>query len=239
MFEKFKKRWFQEWGEQKTQIEICAAALYQALTRALTNERGIHVEDLISVAAAIVGEACIETAGDFNPRNHDFVPGQRVFSTNANALFCDDKDLSAAPAGSIVGILRDKLLGDGFIQTDFPSLNDIFSHFAASVGKLEDWGKVPLSIPKEHHPFVMPLRAAYEMRSTVDSVFAPLGNNPREKLHAATLTLAETLWQTRDVLDRQTAIKLALETVNGMAKTAPMTDAAMAKAKAEHRGDTP
>jgi hypothetical protein len=37
------------------------------------------------------------------------------------------------------------------------------------------------------------------------------------------------------VLDRRIAITLALETVNGMAKTAPMTDAAMAKLKAEQK----
>jgi hypothetical protein len=81
----------------------------------------------------------------------------------------------------------------------------------------------------------LPLRAAYETRSAADKLFASLGDNQQQKLHAATLTLAETLCRTRDVLDRRIAIKLALETVNGMAKTAPMTDAAFAKLKAEQK----
>lgn len=47
--------------------------------------------------------------------------------------------------------------------------------------------------------------------------------------------LAETVCKTRDVLNRRVAITLALETVNGMSKTGPMTDAAMAKVKAQQK----
>ena len=54
------------WKSKPTPIEACAHALYEALTKALTQNGRIHVEDLISAAAAIVGEASIEAAGDFN-----------------------------------------------------------------------------------------------------------------------------------------------------------------------------
>jgi hypothetical protein len=154
-----------------------------------------------------------------------------VFSTKANDLISGDTDFDEAPFDSIIGILKVKLTSCGFTKADFPVLKDVFTYFAANVGKVEDWGKVPLSVPKDHHPFVKPLRAAYEMRSTVDKVFAPLGENRKQRLHAATLTLAETLCKTHDVLARRIATTLAIETVNGMAKTAPMTDAAMAKIK--------
>jgi hypothetical protein len=221
------------WNKKTTTVESCAHALYEALTKALTQNGRIHVEDLISAAAAIVGEKCIEAAGDFNPRDHQFSPGQRVFSQKANELFSGDKDINDAPTDSVVGVLCDKLLSNGFTKSDFPpSLKEIFTYFAANVGKPEDWGKVPLSIPKDNYPFIMPLRAAYELRLTVDKLFAPLGDDHKQKLQAATLALAETLCKTRDVLNRQIAIKLALETVNGMSKTAPMTDAAFAKVKA-------
>ena len=217
---------------KKPPTETCAHALYEALTKVLTKNGRIHVEDLISAAAAIVGEVCISASGDFNSLNHEFVPGQRVFSTNANDLISGDKqDAAESPADSIVGILYNKLLHCGFSKTDFPALKEIFACFAAKVGKPEDWVKVPLSISKDYHPLIMPLRAAYEMRSTVDKLFAPLGDNRQQRLHAATLTLVEALCKTRDVLDRKIAITLALETVNGMAKTAPMSDAAMAKLK--------
>jgi hypothetical protein len=223
------------WKQKPTTIETCAHALYEALTKALTQNGRIHVEDLISAAAAIVGEVCIEAAGDFNPRNHEFAPGGRVFSTKANVLISGDADFDESPADSIIGILKEKLTGCGFVKADFPVLKDLFTYFAANVGKVEDWGKVPLSVPKDNHPFIKPLRVAYELRPTVDKVFAPLGDNRQQRLQAATLTLAETLCKTRDVLARRIATTLAIETVNGMAKTAPMTDAAMAKIKAEQK----
>jgi hypothetical protein len=223
------------WKQKSPPIELCAHALYEALTNALTQDGRIRVEDLISAAASIVGEATINAAGDFNPRDHQFAPGSRVFSDKANDLFCGDKDFNEAPASSIVGILSEKLTKCGFAKADFPPLKEIFTYFAANVGKDEGWGKVPLSVPKDNHPFIMPLRASYEARPTVDKTFAPLGDNQQQRLHAATLTLAETLCKTRDVLDRRIAITLAVETVNGMAKTAPMTDAAMAKLKAEQQ----
>jgi hypothetical protein len=220
---------------KRTPVESCSLALYEALTKALTQNGRIHVEDLISAAAAIVGEASIAAAGDFNPRNHEFVPGGRVFSTKANELISGDKDFDEAPADSIIGILKDKLTSCGFSKTDFPILKDVFTHFAANVGNKEDWGKVPLSVPKDNHPLILPLRAVYETRPIVDKTFAPLGDNHQQRLRAATLTLAETLCKTRDVLNRRIATTLAIETINGMAKTAPMTDAAMEKLKANQK----
>ena len=223
------------WKQKFPPIESCAHALYKALANALTKDGRIRVEDLISAAASIVGEATLNAAGDFNPREHQFTPGARVFSDKANDLFCGDKDFNEAPAISIVGILSEKLPKCGFTKVDFPPLKEIFAYFAANIGKEEEWGKVPLSVPKDNHPFILPLRASYELRPTVDKIFTPLGDNQDQRLQAATFALAEVLCKTRDVLDRRIAITLALETVNGMAKTAPMTDAAMAKLKAEQK----
>jgi hypothetical protein len=64
--------------EPKATIEACAHALYEALAKGLTKNGRIHVEDLISAAAAIVGEASIDAAGDFNPLSHEFAPGPAV-----------------------------------------------------------------------------------------------------------------------------------------------------------------
>jgi hypothetical protein len=148
-------------------------------------------------------------------------------------LFSGDTPLDSidsVPAESIVGILRDKLVASGYAKSDFPSLKLIFTHFAANIGKQSDWGKVPLSVPEANRPFVLPLRVAYELRPTVDRVFQPLAG-PEQKLRAAVLTLTEALIAVQQAIDRPTALLLALETVNGMAKTAPMTDEAMVSAK--------
>lgn len=151
-----------------------------------------------------------------------------MFSTKVNCLICDDKSFDEAPAGTIVGTLRDQLIGCGFTNANFPVLNDVFKYFAANIGKEADWGKVPLSVPQQHYPFLLPLRVTYETRATVDQSLAPLGGDPSQRLRATTLALAKALCETRDVLSRTIATSLAIETINGMAKTAPMTDAAMA-----------
>jgi len=213
----------------KDPIETCADVLYSALKGAVTQEGRIRVEDLISAAAAIVGEAAIAMAGNFDPRQDDYAPGTRVFSTKINPLICDDKSLQQAPTKSIVGDLRARLVACGFSQTDFPELEGVFKHFAENIGKQEEWGKVPLSIAQQHHPFVQPLRVAYETRAIVDSSLSPLGDDKGNRLRATTAVLARVLCETRDVLNRIIATTLAIETVNGMAKTAPMTGAATAK----------
>lgn len=215
--------------KQQDPIESCADALYAALKGAVTQGGRIRVEELVSAAAAIVGEAAIAKAGDLDPRRHDQPPGARVFSTRINVLICDDKTLHEAPADSIVGDLRDRLHGCGFALSDFPKLEDVFTYFAQHIGKKEDWGRVPLSVAQQHYPFAQPLRIAYESRAIVDSSLAPLGDDAGNRLRAATATVARALCETRDVLARNVATTLAIETINGMAKTAPMTDAAMTK----------
>jgi hypothetical protein len=164
--------------KRKDPIETCADALYAALKSAVAQGGRIRVEELISAGAAIVGETAIATAGDYDPRRHDHPPGARVFSTKINQLICDDKSFQEAPTDSIVGNLRERLLVCDFSQSDFPKLEDVFKHFAANIGKKEDWGKVPLSIAQQHPPFAQPLRVAYETRPIVDSRFHRLAMTP-------------------------------------------------------------
>jgi hypothetical protein len=215
--------------KRKDSVETCADSLYASLKGAVTQGGRIRVEELISAAAAIVGEAAIAKAGDYDPRGHDYPPGARVFSTKINQLICDDKSFQDAPTDSIVGDLRERLVTCGFSESDFPRLEDVFKHFAANIGKKEDWGKVPLSIPPDHHPFVQPLRMTYETRPMVDGALSPLGDDVGIRLRATTAVLARALCETRDALTRIVSTTLAIETVNGMAKTAPMTAAAMTK----------
>jgi hypothetical protein len=65
----------------------------------------------------------------------------------------------------------------------------------------------------------------HETRAVVDSAFKSLDSSRR--LHAGVLTLAGVLIAVQNAIDKKIALLLALETVNGMAKTAPMTDEAM------------
>jgi len=229
---------WQKKAPNTTAVESCAHALFKTLADNLRKNGRIRCEDIITAAASIVAEACIAAAADYNLRKHEFVPGSRVFSTRVNELFSGDvpdEGIDSPPSGSIVGVLRDRLVVSGFDRSDFPQLKKIFQDFAAGVGKPSTWGSVPLSVPSENAPSILPLRFAYETRSTVDSLFKPL-TNPQDRLHASVLALAETLIAVRQVIDRRTALLLALEIINGMAKTAPMTDDAMKAAKKQSGG---
>lgn len=124
-------------------MEKCADCVYAALADTLALNGRVQVEDLISAAAAIVGEAAIAAAGEFDPRRHSYTPGTRIFSTNINGLICGDRSYEDAPANSIIGILRDKLSGSGFTPADFPALRNVFEYFATHSGRREDWGESP------------------------------------------------------------------------------------------------
>lgn len=161
------------------------------------------------------------------------MPGSRIFSNNINKLLTGDvapKKLEAIPAGSVVGTMRDKLLASGYAEFDFPPLQVVFEHFAANIGNKADWGKVPLLVPDENKPVVLPLRVNYETRSIVDKAFQQLAE-PKERLRAASLTLCRVLIAVQNAIEKKTALLLALQVVNGMSKTAPMTDQAIAAAK--------
>jgi hypothetical protein len=190
----------------------------------------IRVEDAISAAATIVGERCIEAAGDFPLRDHELTPGGRAFSTRANELICGDVSeggVSQIPADSIVGVLRARLGSCLYADAEFPDLAGVFSQFAAQVGDPADWGKVPLSVPKDHVPFILPLQIGYETRVRVDDILAPIRTDKARCLRIATEGLAEILTQVASAIDHKLALTLAIETINGMAKTAPMTERAM------------
>ncbi|MDB6153155.1 MAG: hypothetical protein JWL90_1608 [Chthoniobacteraceae bacterium] len=206
----------------------------------LTDKDGrIHAEDAISAAATVVGERCIDAAGDFALRDHEFTPGSRVFSTKVNKLICGDVaegGVSKIPKDSIVGMLRSRLDARVYTDADFPALSELFKYYAAYVGKAADWGKVPLSVGEAHLPFIPPLRVGYETRVRVDEVLYSIRDDKPRCLRIATESLAEILTMVASAIDRKVALTLALETINGMSKTASMTIKAMQPDPAQKTG---
>jgi hypothetical protein len=209
-------------------------ALVDLVLASLRDKAGrIRVEDALSAAATIVAERCIDAAGDFPLRTHDLTPGSRVFSTKANELICGDvtdTDLSLLPKQSIVGMLRHRLDPALFADTDFPPLSEVFKQYAARIGAASDGGKVPLSVPQDNLPFVQPLRVGYETRPRVDQILQPIREDKTRCLRIAVESLAEILKMTASAIDHKLALMLTIETINGMSKTAPMTEKAMQQA---------
>jgi hypothetical protein len=212
-------------------VVATSRALVEILLNKLTAKDGrIHAEDAISGAAAVVAERCILAAAEFDPRRHRFTPGSRVFSDRVNGLISGNQPtVESAAADSVVGILRDQLVVAGYRREEFPDLKGVFEGFAARIGKEEDWGWVPLSTPADNRPHLMPLMVAFETRADVERGLAALRSDEAKALAASTLALADILGKVKDVIDHRVALLLAIETVNGMAKTAPMTDEAYQK----------
>jgi hypothetical protein len=201
----------------------------------------IHAEDAISAAATIVGERCIDAAGDFPLRDHQLAPGSRAFSTRANELICGDAadgDINRIPPDTIVGTLRRQLDPHVYPNTEFPPQKEVFAQFAARIGNPTDWGRVPLSVSKDNFPFIPPLRAGYETRARVDEILRPVLDDKRRCLRIATESLADILTMVAPAMDHKLALTLAIETINGMAKTAPMTEKAMQQAQQGTAGTT-
>jgi hypothetical protein len=145
-------------------------------------------------------------------------------------LICGDVSeggVSQIPADSIVGMLRARLDRGLYSDAEFSHLTEIFRQFAARIADPGDWGRVPLSVPNDHFPFILPLQIGYETRARVDDILAPVRDDKARCLRIATESLAEILTQVASAIDHKLALTLALETINGMAKTAPMTERAM------------
>jgi hypothetical protein len=203
------------------------SALFEAKVQ---DESGrIRVEDLLSAAAAVCGEACIAAAGDFDLEHHDFTPGAPVLSDRVNGILCADASDWPSAALSVFGVIRGGALAQGYSAEEFPDIDEPMRSFAAAIGggdggAATPWGFVPLSVPDDHRPAIQPLRQAYDLRSPVRAVFAEHQMPPDEWPPTCAFTLVVELARVREAIDHRIAVRIVLETVNGMAKTAPMTD---------------
>jgi hypothetical protein len=189
----------------------------------------IRVEDAVGAAAVIVAERCIDAAGNFPLRDHELTPGSRVLSDTVNGWLCGDElELAKIPPQTVVGTLRVCLDPKLYADAEFPDLKEVMTTFLNGISaEGMEWGRVPLSVGKDHEPFILPLRVGFETRGIVDSILAPMLDDKARCLSIATQSLAVILTQVAGAVDHKLVLTLALETVNGMAKTAPMTEKAM------------
>jgi hypothetical protein len=208
-------------------VEAAAQALGGLLeTRVVDAEGRIRVEDLLTAGAAVCGEACIAAAGEFDPESHNFVPGSAVLSDRINELLAANASDWSKAGDSVFGLIHAGALARGYTTADFPQLANIFRVYVSLLGggEADRWGFVGLSVAQENWPQVPPLRYAYELRAPAREILARYGV-PRAAWPAACAeALANELGVVHDSIDPGVAIRIVLETTNGMAKMAPMTD---------------
>jgi hypothetical protein len=203
--------------------------LYQ-LTEALAEgpRKGMfRCEEMISVAAAFVGECCLRKSAVIDFDNHDFAPGRRIFSDRINEVLSGDRtSWKGIPISSAFGALYNLLTRadapNGVWDPQlFPEIADIYQQYAAASGSVP-WGYVPLTVAPMHMPKMPPLRAAFELRGLAFAHRTPGFPNPDDLLAISQFLLMKVLMKTRRGINEAVAIRLAFETLNGMAKTAPV-----------------
>lgn len=213
-------------------LRDAASALSELFEAKVIDVEGrIRVEDLLSAAAAVCGEACIAAAGEIDPEHHALVPGSAVLSDRVNTILVADAPDWGGAATSVFGIIRGGALAQGYAEADFPPIDEPIRFFVTALGAGGvPWGFVPLSVPEDDRPFVQPLRQAFELREAAQAVFSEQRMPAAEWPAASAFALVIELARVRDAIDHGVATRLVLETVNGMAKTAPMTAERMREA---------
>jgi hypothetical protein len=129
----------------------------------------------------------------------------------------------------VFGIIRGGALAQGYAAEDFPPLDEPIRLFVTAISGGDGaaavpWGFVPLSVPEAHRPLIQPLRQAYELRPGVRAIFAEHQMPAADWPPTCAFALVVELARVRQAIDQGVAVRLVLETLNGMAKTAPMTD---------------
>jgi len=186
-------------------------------------------EDIISAAAAFAGECCLRKAAIFDFDNHDCVPGQAIFSGEINHILSGDRtDWGDVPVTSVFGGLHNILTHfpeEPWDPSAFPGVAEIYRGYAAARGHGAppiQWGYVPLTLAPHHAPRHPPLRAAFELRRFTFAVCAQDLPKPGDLCNIAQLSLLRALAKLRRAIDKAVAIRLAMETLNSMAKMAPV-----------------
>jgi hypothetical protein len=199
-------------------IARAAFAIRDAAYQYLVGERGVRVEDYLTVLAALTGEAALVASGMIDIETAAINPGSGVFGDAVNEVLSGDAtDLDEVGSATVVGLMRDGLV-PGVVPGELFDLERLYRFVAEKVGSAE-WGTAAVSVPEANHPTVLPLRAAFEMRAEVEKAYA----DPRTRHIPCAIALVSAVEQTKEALDPLIGVTLALEVVFGMAKTMPMS----------------
>ncbi len=211
-------------------VEPIVLAVRDAALGLVQDERGVRVEDYLTVLAAAAGEATLVDAGLFDIEANDLTPGAGVFGDAINVVLTGDRTADdELPATSTVGVLVDQLVPDVVGLDAFAGIEARYAQVAAAAGSLP-WGEVAVSVPDDHRPWVLPLRVAFELRPVVVAATDAASEAGWSRHEVVAAALASAVAQAAEALDPATSVALALDVTFGMAKVVPMSRAAFEEA---------
>ena len=191
-----------------------------ALDLVQTPDGRVRVEDYLTVLAAAAGEAALAAAG-FDVEGHDLPPGSALFFDPVNAVLTGDPITRPAAPGTVWSLIE-PLGGSLAPAAALPDPAALYRFVVEQLGQA-DWGRVSTSVGDEHEPFLLPLKAAYDLRPAVLGIEQRFGAPVKDRHIVTTAALTAALEQTRSAIDVPISLRLAVEVLFGMAKMAPMT----------------
>lgn len=213
-----------------TDLEPIVLAVRDAALQLVQDERGVRVEDYLTVLAAAAGEATLVDADLFDIEANDLTPGAGVFGDAINQVLTGDAtDAAGLHPTTTVGVLVDQLVPDVVGTDAFGELGERYARVAAAAGSLP-WGEVAVALPDDHRPWVLPLRVAFELRPVVVAAAAAAADAGWSRHEVVAAALASAIAQAAGALDPPTSVGLALDVTFGMAKVVPMSRAAFEEA---------
>lgn len=221
---------FLDFLRSKPTDEKLTKKLVNFVYNSIQTEKGVRVEDAICLISTIIAERCIVFTNEFSINDHEFEPGSAVFSEKINELLVGQiavENWKELPKECVFSRIKSKI-DSHYDNSSFPSLTGIFEKYAENIGKTE-WGSLNLSIPEDNKPSFLPLQVGYETRKFIDKNIN-LENNEKT-LQIAINSICEILIETKIALDSSIALVMTFEIINGMSKTATMTDEKMAELK--------
>lgn len=223
---------FFDFLNSKPSVDKLTNQLVNHVFSIIQTDKGVRVEDAICVMATILAERCIKVTNEFSIYSHDFEPGSTVFSERINELLVGPssfKKWEDLPTDCMFRRMKLKL-NSNFDSSLFPSLDNIFVSFAENIGESE-WGNLKLSVPRDNLPSILPLQAGYETRKYVDEKINVVDDE--YTLRVVINAMCSILIETKKAIDPSIALALTFEIINGMCKTATMTEIKMQELKAD------
>jgi uncharacterized ParB-like nuclease family protein len=187
--------------EMDARIQAAAEELEQAMLTLHRDEKGVHVNTLLSTMAAMTGETILRAT-----TREDLLYGQRgpIFSPGA------DDVLYRARQGCVMNYIGFTAREIGLAEMAFPNIVDLLKKASDAAGKRP----LPvLTIPTSDLPHFWAFGGAATARGEMLTIYARHELGPLDAVLAATLLLCRFLHATHKVLAPEIAFRLMMETL--------------------------
>ena len=191
---------------------LAGAELTRLLVRSYQSERGVHAETVIGAAAALAGDFALR-AVERNPPASGY-----IVSKKAGALLFGTDPLGIT---GLCGVIRQGAVKAGADESAIPELEDITARIKEA---MEGGPYPPLSVPEEHYPREWSPNACPRLRAAVDEICRSHGLTGPKAATALVIACAFLINETRQVLPPEIGARIALETMIGVARMAPLTE---------------